>query len=189
MSTLIAQQHWQAPDQLKIKREPGFAYRYIKKSDVERRIDEGWEIVASPLKEKKEGGAVDKAVHYRGLILMRITQLMAAERNAHYRNLHNRRLRAVARGAGMSATGRAATHNNDNADDLAGTIGAGLKVKQGVVTDEGLVHSDNITIPVDAHPDDLQEDAAVAAQLKKDKESQPEGGEGVKPPKPKLKRR
>ena len=185
-SALVAQKHWQSPDQLRIKREPGFGYRYIKKMDVERRLDEGWEIVASPLRQHKEGGPVEKAQFYRGLILMRMPLEMVAQRNAHYHNLHKRRLRAVARGAHMSSVLNARTSDGSSTEDgrpLAGAIGRGLVVHQGVNTNDGLTHSDNIEIPVAAHPDDLREDMKVAEEMQADKNSGTENGEGDAPSK------
>lgn len=181
--SIVGQRDWQAPDQLRIKKEPGFGYRYIKKMDVERRMDEGWEIVASPLRQHKEGGPVEKAQYYRGLILMRMPLEMIQQRNAHYHNLHKRRLRAVARGAHMSAVANAATSEGNVTEDgkpLAGTIGRGLTVHQGVHTNEGLTHTDNFEIPIAAHPDDLREDVQVAAEMLAEK-SATESGEGVAP--------
>lgn len=182
-ASLVGQRQWQSPDQLQIKREPGFGYRYIKKLDVERRVDEGWEIVASPLRAHKEGGPVEKAQHYRGLILMRMPKEMIDQRNAHYHNLHKRRLRAVARGAHMTSVLNARTSEGGETEDgrpLAGAIGRGLVVHQGVNTNDGLKHTDNIEIPIAAHPDDLREDRAVAEEMIASKTA-PEHGEGAAP--------
>jgi hypothetical protein len=182
---LVGQKHWQSPDQLRIKKEPGFGYRYIKKLDVERRVDEGWEIVASPLRAHREGGPVEKAQFYRGLILMRMPKEMVDQRNAHYSNLHKRRLRAVAHGAHMTSVLNARTSEGSETEDgrpLAGAIGRGLVVHQGVHTNAGLTHTDNIEIPVATHPDDLREDMKVAEEMAADK-SATENGEGDKPAK------
>lgn len=198
-ATIMGQRHWQAPDQLQITREPGFGNRYIRKADVERRLDEGWEIVESPLMKNKEGGtSVDRAQHYRGLILMRMPLPMIEERNAHYQNLHKRRLRAVARGAHMTSISRARTSEGTTTEDdrpLAGTIGKGLYAHQGVHTDDGLTHTDNIAIPVDAHPDDIREDMEVVREMQeektnsqKDEEEAPKTAAPSKS-KPKVKRR
>ena len=148
---------------------------------MERRVDEGWEIVASPLRQHKEGGPVEKAQFYRGLILMRMPKDMIDQRNAHYHNLHKRRLRAVARGAHMSSVMNARTSEGMETEDgrpLAGAIGRGLVVHQSVNTNEGLTHSDNIAIPVAAHPDDLREDMKVAEEMHSERNSDTENGEG-----------
>lgn len=192
---MMGQRHWQAPDQLRIKKDPAFGYRYIKKADVERRLDEGWEIVPSAVKEKNEGGPVEKAQHYRGLILMRMPKEMIDQRNKHYHDLHERRLRAVARGAHMTSVVSARTADGVETEDgrpLAGTIGAGLTVHQGVHTDAGLTHTDNINIPLDAHPDDLRGDIAVVEEMHAEKTATEKGeGEPSKsaPTKTKAKRR
>ena len=193
---IVGQRDWQAPDQLRIKREPGFGYRYIKKLDVERRLDEGWEIVSSPLRQHKEGGPVEKAQHYRGLILMRMPLEMIEQRNAHYQGLHKRRLRAVARGGALSSVLKAATHEGMETEDgrpLAGAIGRGLVVRQGSISDDGaLIHTDNINIPVAVHPDDLREDLKVAEEMQAEKAAAIENGEGEAPKvpsKPNKKRR
>ena len=183
-AALAGQREWQSPDQLRIKRELGFGYRYIKKADVERRVDEGWEIVASPLRQHKEGGPVEKAQHYRGLISMRMPLEMVQQRNAHYLNLHKRRLRAVARGAHMSAVAKARTSDGESTTEdgkpLAGTIGRGLVVTQGVHTNAGLTYTDNISIPLAAHPDDLKEDIKVAEEMKKEQSAPDEGDKPVR---------
>ena len=184
-STVVEQRHWQAPDQLRIKREPGWGYRFFKKADVERRLDEGWEIVASMLKEHKEGGPVEKAQHYSGLILMRMPLELVQQRNAYYRGKHQKRLRAVARGGAMTSVSKAATsegYETEDGEPLAGTIGRGLKVRQGVITDEGLVHTDNFDIPLAAHPDDLREDVQVAEEMRQEKSAPENDGEALEVP-------
>lgn len=174
MTALMAQKHWQAPDNLRFfSKDPAFVYRGIKKVDVPRRLDEGWEIATDERLPAKQGeGPTDRALHYRGLIIMRMPRHMGEERNAYYRNLHQRRLRAVARGAHMSSVARARTSEGAERADgssLAGVIGGGLKVHQGVVTKEGLTHTDNIDIPAASHPDDFREDLKVAEQMQSDK--------------------
>ena len=172
MAEILTQKQWQAPDKLRIKREAGMAYRYIRKSDVERRLDEGWEIVNSPLKEKSEGGPMDKAQHYRGLILMRMPQHMADQRNQYYLDKHNRRVRAVARGGGMPSIDKAATKDGNNrGGDLAGAIGKGLTIVSGSISTEGVSSSQSEHIPVAVHPDDLLEDKQVLAEVREKKES------------------
>lgn len=169
---LTTQRHWQRPDQLQIRREQGWAYRYFKKPDVERRIDEGWEIVASKLKERNEGGPVERAQHYRGLILMRMPQHMADERNQYYIDKHNKRVRAVARGAHFTSMAKAATHAGGNeGGDLAGVIGKGLVMRTGSVEADGTVHSHTEVINLSSHPDDLAEDAQLMSEVTEKKES------------------
>lgn len=190
---ITGQRHWQAPDKLRIRREPGWAYKYMRKQDVERRLDEGWEIVVSDIQEgKPDASLVERAKRHRSLILMRMPTEMRDERNAHYREKHNRRVRAVARGAHMSAVRNAATsagHSTEDGRTLAGTIGAGLQARQGVVTKEGLTHTDNITIPLAGHPDELREDMRVAEELQKQKSAPDSEGEAEKAPLKAKKRR
>lgn len=145
---ITEQRHWKAPDKLEIKREKGFAYKYVRKSDVERRMNEGWEVCRKDEKVLQETGRVDTSQNYRSLILMRIPQHMADERNAHYLNIHKRRIRASGRGASLAAK---ASDISDGADKagLSGAIGKGLEMKEGVVTDEGLHHSHTTIIPID----------------------------------------
>ena len=192
---LVGQREWQAPDKLRVKKEVGFGNRFVKKADVERRIAEGWELVASPLMQHKEGGPVEKAQHYRGLILMRMPLDMIKQRNAYYTSLHTRRLRAVARGAHMSSVVNArlsdGSSTNEDGRPLAGVIGRGLTVHQGVTTNDGLTHTDNMEITLNMHPDDLREDAKVAEELRKNVTAPDEGEEPTKatPKSPVKKRR
>lgn len=169
MTTLMSVQHWTPPDKLKIRRTPGWAPRWIRKAEVEHRIVEGWRVVNRPVRKDGESGPVDQAIHYRGLILMEIPQHMADERNAYYRGLHQRKLRAVARGAMMKSVRDASTHEGRETEDgksLAGTIGKGLQARTEVETNDGLVHSNEVRVPVEAHPDDLREDEALLDKMK-----------------------
>lgn len=183
--------HWQRPDVLRAKKIPGFGLKYVRKPDVGRRLDEGWEVVADPLMENKEGGMVDKAQHYRSLILMRMPKGMVDERNEFYREKHNKRVRATARGAAMSSLRKAATQDGSETEDgrpLASAIGGGLKLHQGVYTNEGLTHTDNVHIPVEAHPDDFLEDEKVMAEVQERKARSGDEPEGS-PKQTKRKRR
>lgn len=175
-ATMIEQRHWERPDQLQIVREGGWGYKYFRRADVERRIKEGWEVCRKDEKVMKESGAVDSTQNYRSLILMRMPQHMVDERNLFYVNKHKRRLRAAAKGAAVaSAASRAATHENDDSHSLAGAVGKGLVLKQGVVTEEGLHHTDNVSIPIhtgsdeDVDQDDLK---SVREQQLTDKEKE-----------------
>lgn len=165
MAELVTQRQWQAPDKLKIRQDPAKAYRYVTKETVEHRIDEGWVV------EMLDG----KPRHYRGLILMSMPKSMADERNKYYRDIHARRIRAVARGGAMQSVHKAATSSSNNSAELAGTIGRGLDLQEGTVTTDGLVHTNNTRIPVDAHPDDLAEDRQVASELRESLKDVPEG--------------
>lgn len=136
---------WQRPDQLQIKREKGWGYKYFRKNDVERRMLEGWEVCNKGEKDSHETNPLDRAQHYRSLILMRMPIHMIEQRNNFYLEKHRRRLRASAKGAAVA--GEAARVNsatgNDGPEKLTGAIGKGLTLKQGVVTNEGLIHTHN----------------------------------------------
>lgn len=169
-ATIVGQRHWQPPDQLSIKKKAGWAYRYFRKADVERRLAEGWEVCRQEEKILKETGRTDSTQNYRGLILMMIPQHMADERNNHYKNLHNRRIRASGKGLGMTA--RAQDVNQEsNKSNLTGTIGKGLELKEGVVTEEGLHHSKTTIIEVD-NKIDPEEAALEQADLKETRDAQ-----------------
>lgn len=173
MNTLTSVTDWKAPTKLEVKGLPqGMSGKYFNKRDVERRLDEGWVIVNDPLKAHKEGGPIDKAKHFRSMILMMMPLEMVQKRNAFYREKHLRRVRATARGGAMTAVGRAATKDGATTEDgrpLAGAIGRGLTINQGVHTNEGLTHTDNIHIPVDAHPNDIQADEEVIRESREER--------------------
>lgn len=176
---IAAMKQWQRPDQLKAVGVPlGMSGKFMRKQDVERRLDEGWVIVESAVKTVKEGGPVDKAVHYRSLILMAIPTEMKEQRNKFYQDKHWKRVRATARGGAMSSLRKAATSAGSETEDgrpLAGPIGGGLKIHQGVQTQDGLRHTDDINISVEGNEDDLREDAEVREELaEKKRDAQPE---------------
>lgn len=87
---------------------PGFAHRFVDKNKGNRRgdrlsywINQGWEIAPygnEGMKGNRDTGASsdDHAVHYRGLVLMRIPIERARARNEFYRGKHTRLLNASA---------------------------------------------------------------------------------------------
>lgn len=173
---LVEQRHWKAPDRLLIRREKGWAYRFIKKLEVDYRISEGWEVCKSQEKVNPESGKVDSTQNYRGLILMRIPQHMADERNTHYLNQHKRRVRASGRGSAVSSKADDINRGTSKSD-LTGAIGKGLTLKEGVITDEGLHHSNTTVISVNEkiEPEERAEDKKLLdglreAQSKSDEE-------------------
>jgi hypothetical protein len=88
-------------------RYPGFAHRLVDKNQGNRRgdrlqywLNQGWEIAPygnAGMKGNRPTGAsaMDKAVHYRGLVLVRIAKPAADARNEHYRGKHKRIMSAM----------------------------------------------------------------------------------------------
>ena len=146
---LIEQKHWKRPDQLVVTRQQGFGYKYFRKEDVPRRIDEGWEVCSKNEKVLRETGAVDTTQNYRQLILMRMPLHMVEERNKYYRDKHDRRIRQTARGSALATiTARAATKSNTDSNKLAGALGEGLVARTETITHEGLKHTSEIRVPI-----------------------------------------
>ncbi len=164
------QRHWQPPDQLKIHKKPGWAYRYFRKTDVEHRLNEGWEVCRQDEKILKETGRTDTTQNYRNLILMMIPQHMKEERNAHFKRMHDRRIRASGKGMGLAAKADDINFGSDKSG-LTGAIGKGLEMREGVITDEGLHHSQTTVIPVDGK-DEPEEVAIEQAALKEVRDAQ-----------------
>src|SRR5688572_28778110 len=85
---------------------PQFAHRLVDTNPGNKRGDrlrywqsQGWEIAPygnEGMKGNRSTGASsdDGAVHYRGLVLMRIPKEIADQRNAYYRNKHSRLIEA-----------------------------------------------------------------------------------------------
>ena len=185
--TMTTQTHWQRPDKLRVKPRLGFRPRFINKADVERRQDEGWVLDDKASLVRPEAGPIGRAGHYRSMVLMWMPEHMAEERNQFYRDKHNRRLRAVARGAGMTSVAKAATSDNRDAASLAGTIGKGLQISEGTVTNDGLVHTNHQHIPIEAHPDDAAEDSATLRKEAERREQSEDANEDRKSSSPKIK--
>lgn len=163
---MIQQKHWQRPDQLMIVRDANFGYKYFRKGDVERRIAEGWEVCHKDEKVMKDTGSVDKSQTYRSMILMRMPIHMVNERNTYYQDKHRRRIRAAGKGASLAAAaGRAGTTDNKNSDELAGAVGTGLKMNQGVRTNDGLVHTSVTSIPIAKSVEELNEDPQLKIDI------------------------
>lgn len=85
---------------------PKYAHRFVDKNPNNRRgdrlqywLNQGWEIApygnAGMQGNRKTGASSpDGAVHYRGLVLVRIPVAQAQARNAHYREKHRRLIEA-----------------------------------------------------------------------------------------------
>lgn len=118
MSTPAAvtkQRQWQPPSLNDYNAQhPGWAHRFVdkrRKDRLDKFLQEGW-VIAPYGKEGEEGNrptgasSMDQAVHYRGLVLMRMPIDMARQRNKHWRDKGNRLLKAAAAVEKVAAASR-----------------------------------------------------------------------------------
>lgn len=76
-------------------KDPRFAYRWISKDNIDKRIAEGWEIIkgVSPDKAKgkiltlADGTQLDSCTVVRNLVLARMPKERAASRNKYYEDV------------------------------------------------------------------------------------------------------
>jgi len=182
MAIPMEQREWTPPDQLQIKREAGWGYKYFRKADVDRRLDEGWEVCNGNEKKRQETSSMDAGQHYRGLILMRMPIHMVEKRNKHYRDKHLKRLRAAGVGAAMRAKTDEA--NAGKGEDVFGTIGKGLVLKHGTMTEDGLRHTHTETFNAEdaekVSKKDMDDLAEVHEAQRKENSGKPENKSGSK---------
>ena len=144
---LMETREWQRPDQLKVTNmDPRFSYKYMRKSDVERRIEEGWVICRKGNKVVNEVTSTDGAIHYRSMILMMCPKAMQERRNQYYIDKHHRRLRAVGKGASLQSA--ADNLNRGAGGRVTGVLGSGLQIKTGLNREDGMQFRDTKDYPV-----------------------------------------
>ena len=102
MPEIQSVRHWTPPNKIGINKKPGFRYRWMRKSDVEMRKDEGWILAPKNHMNLPEVTSIDGAAHYRSMILMMLPEDMAKDRDAHYVDKHARRVRAAVQGASLA---------------------------------------------------------------------------------------
>ena len=163
---------WRQPKPTRINEEPGWRYRYIRKDQVNRRLEEGngWEIVKQQLmKDRPEAASMDGGTHYRGHVLMRIPLHIAEQRDQFYRDKHARRLAASAKASAMVEAGRRINAGQEG--NLTGVIGK--TVVQSVVHNDGMVVS-KTTQSFDSQEvtqSDMEE--VIEAKIEQSKDEQP----------------
>ena len=191
MTETVVVREWKRPRPLTPKHlDPNFTYRYARKDWVKRRLEEnnGWEVDMGNGNFSTEAGNIDKATHYRGLILMRLPKDIAAQRNKFYTDIHHRRLRAAATGAGISAA--SADANREVAGAL--TSVSGKSTIQTVVSNAQGSHTvENKTFDMgDVAPEDIQALARIKeAQQKELERRKSAGGQETEKNKPPVKKK
>lgn len=87
---------WQPASKLKpVNTQPGYRYRYVHKDNLARMQDEGWEIVSkasakklesNPVRTLDDGTPIDSVEKVRDLILCRMPEETAKQREAYFRS-------------------------------------------------------------------------------------------------------
>jgi hypothetical protein len=113
---------WQPASKLKpVNRQEGYRYRYVHKDNLARMQDEGWEVVtkgaakkleSNPVRTLDDGTPLDSVEKVRDLILCRMPEEVAKQRDAYYRKRSEAlmqssmsELRKAADGSGTKAFG------------------------------------------------------------------------------------
>ena len=92
---------WRPAQMLTVEKEPGYRYRWVRKDDanIERKTNESWSFVAKDVHEHPEGINDGKPLtstgEYREMVLMRIPEEIAQERDAYFRALTDRQTRGI----------------------------------------------------------------------------------------------
>ena len=160
---------WKRPDKIGIDKEPGWRYRWVRKDQVNRRLAEGngWEFVRDvSLKDQPETLSMDGANHYRNLILMRLPEDLAQQRDQFYVDKFNRRLRASAAGSSLNDLTRRASAGlgeDEHGNPAFGMLGRTV-IKDGSIQDGAAAGSTTVT--VDPSGEVRSEDVAEMVEVK-----------------------
>jgi len=191
MAEIMEQRQWQKPDMIAVtKKDPRFGYRYFRKDRVDAAQDEGWEVVRKGTTDLKtsEATSSDGAIHYRGLILMRMPRQMVDQRNAYWQERHQKRLRAAGVASGMSQA--AEKINDKTGEKITGTVGT-VVIKSGVKMEDGSTRNTHTQAfqAEDVDKQDLKELADVKVAQEKENKRMSEEEDDEPTPRSKSKKR
>src|SRR3990167_10751312 len=122
---------WKRPDAMGIPehlKTPGYRYKWVRKDRLAYRVDEGWEVVpvqnGKLMKENPDGVNMDKAYHLRELILCRMPEEMAKQRDAYFQKKAQEPLKEI-REVAEKAIAAGANKANAASNRQHGTEGEG----------------------------------------------------------------
>lgn len=130
---------WKRPDDLSIPdrfRQEGYRYKWCRKDRLQFRLNEGWEIVpikdGQLLKGNPDGVNMDNAYHMRELILCRMPEALAKQRDAYFRNKAEEPMKQIQRTA-KAVINSSAGKANQASNNQRGTEGEEFTRAEGSV--------------------------------------------------------